>query len=558
MDIYDFPSEETAGDDGDGVTPTKKRKICDLENQNITEQEFEYEYYVPTSRISPKKEEKDHACNEFGETELEDNQKNVLEEIVFDEETRDMKNIKSTQAHNQEKDTICPKCAEIRNWRCPSVFKRHVATCDPIGKMCKEDHEHNVIDKTFGTFEEAVAYFYDNEYDTELSMGSGNKHKNKSRNIEHNPVFNCGRSYKGREKYQAKTVKHHKVKRTLDKKCPAHIVMRGGWLHGTNQNRTYITRMYGCTVHNHPDNPTMKRVSWLTKRRIARFLLLGHSRNDIRTNLLPKFHVEGHKRVDLSFVGRIQKIMEADKHHKLRDGHDLTSLLGKSEATLKGVYPWPTETNCPRRNAARRERFQRILATKARKKASMESKSLEESEEVERAVNSTEGDKASHDTSGNFDHTTETTQDEDLAPSVDVYVSKPKINPDLESTVHTKAEDNDVDPQAFGALQQKALRCLGTIEERLSPRIAALKASGAGTVELQRILQSSLFELLCEDLETEHPKQPPKPENVRKYEREGGKEGRRRKRKLGKPSKNKRLPCVIADDELHLGIRLRK
>ena len=75
-------------------------------------------------------------------------------------------------------------------------------------------------------------------------------------------------------------------------------------------------RMYGCTVHNHPDNPTLKRVSWLTKRRIARFLLLGHSRNDIRTNLLPKFHVEGHKRVDLSFVGRIQKIMERDKHHK--------------------------------------------------------------------------------------------------------------------------------------------------------------------------------------------------------------------------------------------------
>ena len=73
-----------------------------------------------------------------------------------------------------------------------------------------------------------------------------------------------------------------------------------------------------------------------------------------------------------------------------------------------------------------------------------------------------------------------------------------------------------------------------------------------------RILQSSLFELMCEDLETVHPKQPPKPESVRKYERAGGKEGRRRRKEMGKLSKSKILPCVIADDELHLGIRLRK
>ena len=117
-----------------------------------------------------------------------------------------------------------------------------MATCDPIGKMCKEDHEHNFIDKNFDTFEEAVAYFYDNEYDTQLSMGSGYKHKNRSRNIDHKLVFNCGRSYKGRERYQAKGIKKHKVKKTLDKKCPAHIVLRGGWLDGTKERRTYITR----------------------------------------------------------------------------------------------------------------------------------------------------------------------------------------------------------------------------------------------------------------------------------------------------------------------------
>ena len=164
---------------------------------------------------------------------------------------------------------------------------------------------------------------------------------------------------------------------------------------------------------------------------------------------------------------------------KLRDGHDLTFLMGKGEATLKGVYPWPTETNCPLRNAARRERFQKILATKARNKALlMGSNSLEKRDETEKEDNSTIQDNCSPKTSGTLEHTTETTQSEDLAPTEDVYVSDPELG--------SKVQDVDVDPQAFGTLQQKALRCLGTIEERLSPKISALKASGAGMVELQR------------------------------------------------------------------------
>ena len=88
MDIYDFPSEETA--DTHGPAPSKRRKISDLGNQNITEQEFEYEYYVPTSRISPKKEEKDHACNEFGETESGEHLRKAHEEILVGEEGDDI------------------------------------------------------------------------------------------------------------------------------------------------------------------------------------------------------------------------------------------------------------------------------------------------------------------------------------------------------------------------------------------------------------------------------------------------------------------------------------
>ena len=113
---------------------------------------------------------------------------------------------------------------------------------------------------------------------------------------------------------------------------------------------------------------------------------------------------------------------------KLRDGHDLTSLLGKGEATLKGVYPWPTETNCPLRNAARREHFQKILATKARNKALlMGSNSLEKCDEVEKEDNSTIQDNSSPETSGTLEHTTETTQSEDLAPTENVSVSDPDL-----------------------------------------------------------------------------------------------------------------------------------
>ena len=58
------------------------------------------------------------------------------------------------------------------------------------------------------------------------------------------------------------------------------------------------TRMFGCLVHNHADNPTMKRISWMQRRRVARHLLLGHTRADILKNIMPRLHIEGQKRVD--------------------------------------------------------------------------------------------------------------------------------------------------------------------------------------------------------------------------------------------------------------------
>ena len=464
-----------------------------------------------------------------------DNKKDLKEDMEeCDICGKALKNFKKPRRHLWEcrkvgNEGICPKCGEVRKWRVPSMFKRHVATCDPIKKMCKEDHEHKFIDKTFETFKDGIAHFYDNEYDTELSISSGNKSKSrKQNNVKYEYLlFTCGRSIKGEYVYQGTTGRSN-IKKRLDKKCPAYIIMRGGWLNGrdwagVNDNNAAVTRMYGCTVHNHPDNPTMKRVSWLTKRRIAKFLLLGHSRFDIRSNLMPKFHVEGHKKVDIECVKRIQRIMEKDKHHKLREGHDLVTLLGTAKATERGVYPWPTQTNCPLRIAAHKEHSRKILETKAKKKAQKElvsngemkpgppHKSLGEREEVEKAVSSIEEESYNIDSPGaGASRTTEATQGDNVAPPGDVFVPVPERDSNLEVMVASSenhivtegphdstlgTDDVDVDPQAFEKLREKALRCLGplgfpgTIAERLSPRISALEASGAGMAVLRKILQ---------------------------------------------------------------------
>ena len=51
-------------------------------------------------------------------------------------------------------------------------MERHEAKCGYLGSevLCAEDHEHEYIDKAFDSLEDAVAFFYDNEYDSELRI----------------------------------------------------------------------------------------------------------------------------------------------------------------------------------------------------------------------------------------------------------------------------------------------------------------------------------------------------------------------------------------------------
>ena len=83
------------------------------------------------------------------------------------------------------------------------------------------------------------------------------------------------------------------------------------------------------------------------ERRIAKHLLLGHSKRDIVKLHMPRYHVEGQKRVGLGDVRRIFELLNSDKQPKLRQGLDAISLVAKDdqESCLKGVYPWPPDEN---------------------------------------------------------------------------------------------------------------------------------------------------------------------------------------------------------------------
>ena len=50
----------------------------------------------------------------------------------------------------------------------------------------------------------------------------------------------------------------------LNQKCPARIYL--------TENSGKAT-LRGCLAHNHPDNPTMKKIPWVTKRQIAKHLV---------------------------------------------------------------------------------------------------------------------------------------------------------------------------------------------------------------------------------------------------------------------------------------------
>ena len=464
---------------------------------------------------------------------------------------------------------MCPKCGKHFPYGTSDAhLKRHTDICDPIGKICRNEHEHQLLDKVFDSLEEAIAHFYDNEYDSEFCKHSTQyKDRSRKRSVpsgtsDINLHFQCNRSGTKSTDYQPKKPR---TSRKLDEKCTAKITIN----QNTNAlNGEKVTRMYGCMAHNHPNNPTMKTTSWVTKRKIAKYLLLGHSRQDITYKLMPKFQREGQKKVDLAVVNRVQKKMSEDKNHKLREGHNLASLLGKDFGgdEDRRVYPWPTQTNCPLRNAKQMEHCQKkignLIAYNKTKRAHIMNISSplksSEQQEVESAISSISENIGRETEPGpgvaNQGKVRNVVEDTDVLlaePATDsheeVSITSSKTdavgngdiitNPDRDTTL----SDDAIDPQAFETLRQKALR----LTERLTPTISGLTATGAGMAELQTILKSSLFELMCDDLDPVQERPPPKPENAKTYE-----SYKRRVAEGRTIPKNYKRPIRIPDEKL--------
>ena len=63
--------------------------------------------------------------------------------------------------------------------------------------------------------------------------------------------------------------------------------------------------------------------------RIAKYILLGHTKKEIVKDLMPKHHIDGQKRVQLGEVWRVSEWLKSDKHPKLRQGLGAISLVAK-------------------------------------------------------------------------------------------------------------------------------------------------------------------------------------------------------------------------------------
>ena len=142
---------------------------------------------------------------------------------------------------------ICGKCGQAFS---PSRIEQHEAKCGNLANevLCTENHEHQYIDKAFDAMEDAVAFFYDNEYDSELNIRGTNTRRTprRPRRFVH---FLCARSTpttKRPIKYGSTRTKQ------LDHKCPAHVTIvensqrvSGNKTTGRRFNRTNFGLSFG-------------------------------------------------------------------------------------------------------------------------------------------------------------------------------------------------------------------------------------------------------------------------------------------------------------------------
>ena len=449
-----------------------------------------------------------------------------MEGIEFKQWLQRRKQRKREREKSLTKLKICGKCG--KSFKGNFIMKRHEEKCEFIQAreaLCEEDHEHQYIDKAFDTLDEAIAFFYDNEYDSEFCRRSSNVNTKKRRRLHNHVYINnvCVRSAGSSSRaYVGKLGKSKK----LNHKCPAYITI----VENSPRTSGEKTTVTGCLTHNHVDNHTMKRVSWLAKRRIAKYLLLGHSKKEIHRDLLPQYHVDGQKKVGLGDVWRISKLLNSGKAHKLRQGLDAISLVAKDdqESCLRGVYPWPPDDN-PSGNLATTAKKSHLVPQQNQIVPVNLSSTIRIESQISPMENERSYDETDHAVASIVEITANGEQDTSL-----------EAVPEAEDSTDHSVADDAVDPDAFQVMRSKVARELTSLSER----VLGLPASGAGIAELQSILRPSLFDLV---MPRPAPRPPAKPESVK---RRMQRQKQVREGRLVKPQKKQVWkPVRISDEE---------
>ena len=186
--------------------------------------------------------------------------------------------------------------------------------------------------------------------------------------------------------------------------------------------------------------------------RIAKYLLLGHSKREIERDLMPRFHSEGGKKVKVKDVSNVLRVMNAPRipvHHKLREGLlDAMSLVAKDDGDncLRGVYPWPTVSEKPSLQNTMISKTSATTIVKSRIKSRRVKRSGDETEEAVANILevSADGDASDGDTV------------EDNDDAFVEHVSEAGFsNQDIPA--HSQVEavaDDAIDPDAFRVRQQ--------------------------------------------------------------------------------------------------------
>merc|ERR1719471_2449484 len=110
--------------------------------------------------------------------------------MVYESFARGLQRRKSRERGREKyknESKFCGKCGNTFSYK---NVARHEEKCDGIRVICEEDHEHRIINEVFDTVEEAIAFFYDNEYDSEFTIRSSTSKTHKRREQRSNVYVN--------------------------------------------------------------------------------------------------------------------------------------------------------------------------------------------------------------------------------------------------------------------------------------------------------------------------------------------------------------------------------